>query len=71
DKYGNSKILKKCTLPLTAKGKVNLIITDMAVMEVCAEGLVLREIAAGTTIEDVKKVTDADLIIPDTVGCFG
>jgi len=70
DKYGNSKILKKCTLPLTAKGKVNLIITDMAVIEVCSEGLYLREIAAGLTLENVIQATEAELIIPERVSTF-
>jgi len=70
DKYGNSKILKKCTLPLTAKGKVNLIITDMAVIEVCPEGLYLREIAAGLTLENVIQATEAELIIPERVNTF-
>ena len=70
DKYGNSKILKKCTLPLTAKGKVNLIITDMAVIEVCPEGLYLREIAEGLTIDDVVQATEAELIIPERVNTF-
>ena len=70
DKYGKSKILKKCTLPLTAKGKVNLIITDMAVIEVCPEGLYLREIAEGLTIDDVVQATEAELIIPERVNTF-
>lgn len=70
DKYGNSKILKKCTLPLTAKGKVNLIITDMAVIEVCPQGLYLREIAEGLTIDDVVQATEAELIIPERVNTF-
>ncbi|MDY0218514.1 MAG: CoA transferase subunit B [Candidatus Cloacimonas acidaminovorans] len=70
DKYGNSKILKKCTLPLTAKGKVNLIITDMAVIEVCPEGLYLREIAEGLTIDDVVQATEAELIIPERINTF-
>ncbi len=70
DKYGNSKILKQCNLPLTAKGKVNLIVTDMAVMEVTEQGLLLKEIAQGLTVDEVVKATDADLIIPETVGSF-
>ncbi|HCM15929.1 MAG TPA: succinyl-CoA--3-ketoacid-CoA transferase, partial [Candidatus Cloacimonas sp.] len=49
DKRGNPKILRECNLPLTAKGKVSLIITDMAVIEVTESGLVLREVAVGTT----------------------
>jgi len=71
DKNGNPKILKKCTLPLTAKNKVNLIVTDKAVIEVTAQGLLLREISHGMTVDDVLKVTEADLIIPDHVGVFG
>ncbi len=71
DKNGNSKILKECTLPLTAKGKVCLIVTDMAVMEVTEYGLMLTEIAAGLTMDEVVKATAADLIIPDNVGIFG
>ncbi len=71
DKYGNSKILKECTLPLTAKGKVTLIITDLAVLKVTPEGLVLQELSVGTTVEDVVKATEAKLIIPDEIGTFG
>ena len=67
DKHGNPKILKDCNLPLTAKNKVNLIVTDMAVIEVTPEGLVLKEIAEGTTIEHVIKATEAELIIPELV----
>jgi 3-oxoacid CoA-transferase B subunit len=70
DKYGNSKILKQCTLPLTAKGKVNLIITDMAVLEVSPAGLILREVADGITVDDVVKATEAELIIPEQVSTF-
>ncbi|HNW23833.1 MAG TPA: CoA transferase subunit B [Candidatus Cloacimonas sp.] len=70
DKYGKSKILKQCNLPLTAKGKVNLIITDMAVIEVCSDGLYLREIAEDLTIEDVIQATEAELIIPERVSTF-
>ena len=62
---GESKILKKCRLPLTAVGKVSLIVTDMAVMEVTREGLLLREIAPDVTVEDVINATEAELIIPD------
>jgi acetate CoA/acetoacetate CoA-transferase beta subunit len=64
DKNGNSKILKKCTLPLTAAHRVNLIITDMAVLEITPQGLVLLEVSEGYTVEDVLKATEADLIIP-------
>lgn len=61
---GSHKILKECTLPLTAAGQVNLIITEMGVMEVTPEGLVLREIAEDVTLEQIKEATGAELIIP-------
>lgn len=70
DKNGNSKILNKCTLPLTAKAKVSVIITDMAVLEVHPEGLVLCEIAEGLCLEEVIKATEAELIIPEIVKYF-
>jgi acetate CoA/acetoacetate CoA-transferase beta subunit len=62
---GNIKILEECTLPLTAKNQVDLIITEMGVMEVTKEGIVLKEINPEFTIEDVKKLTEAKLIIPE------
>lgn len=64
DKSGNPKIRKQCTLPLTAKGRVKWIISELAVIEVTPEGLVLREIAPDTTVEEVKAKTEATLIIP-------
>lgn len=67
DKEGNSKILKKCTLPLSAAHAVDLIITDMAVLEVTQDGLVLKELAPGVSLEQVLSCTDAELIIPDNV----
>jgi acetate CoA/acetoacetate CoA-transferase beta subunit len=62
---GNHKILKECTLPLTAVKVVNLIITEMGVMEVIDKGLVLREINPEYTVEDVQKATGAPLIIAE------
>jgi 3-oxoacid CoA-transferase subunit B len=59
------KILPQCTLPLTGLGVVNLIITDLAVMEVTGQGLALRELAPGTSIEDVLSRTGCPL---DTTG---
>ncbi|MES9737308.1 3-oxoacid CoA-transferase subunit B [Peribacillus frigoritolerans] len=63
NKQGESKILKSCTLPLTAKKSVDLIITDMAVMEVTEEGLVLKEVMAPYTVDDVLRNTEATLKI--------
>ncbi len=60
---GDHKILKNCNLPLTAAGEVDLIITDMGVIEVTKDGLILREIAPDTTIEEVIEATGAQLII--------
>ncbi len=60
---GAHKILKKCQLPLTAAKQVNTIITEMGVIEVTSEGLVLTEIAEEYTVEDVQAATEAKLII--------
>lgn len=64
---GEKKILKQCTLPLTAAGKVSLIVTEMAVMEVTADGLLLKEVHPEFTVEQVVEATEATLIIPETV----
>jgi 3-oxoacid CoA-transferase B subunit len=61
---GKPKILEHCDLPLTAKGCVNTIITDLAVMDVVEDGLLLKEIAEETDVEDVVSKTAAKLIIP-------
>ena len=59
---GSPKIMKKCSLPLTAKGQVNLIITEMCVIEVCPEkGLVVTEIHPDFTAEQVQAATEASL----------
>src|SRR5580700_7461179 len=67
---GGYKILKRCTLPLTGLKVVNLIVTEMAVIDVTPAGLVLREVAADTTVDRVKAATGAELIVPDKVGTF-
>jgi 3-oxoacid CoA-transferase subunit B len=64
---GEAKILRKCTLPLTGCGVVHTIMTEMAVIEVTPEGLVLREIAPDTTVEEVRKATAAKLIVHEPV----
>ena len=60
---GAPKILKECTLPLTGKGVVDLIITELCVIEVTEKGLVLIEIAEGVTIDEVIEKTEANLIL--------
>lgn len=69
-KKGGAKILKECNLPLTAAGEVDMIVTELAVMEVTKEGLLLKEIAKNTSLEEVKEITEADLIISDDLKKF-
>src|SRR6202051_3461052 len=66
-KQGAPKILKKCTLPITGLGVVNLIITDMAVIRVTPKGLVLEEIAPDVSVDDVQRATEPGLIINNPV----
>lgn len=65
DKNGQSKILKRCTLPLTGKGSVKVIITDKAVFDVANDYLILREAAPGVSIEEIREITEADFIVAD------
>jgi 3-oxoacid CoA-transferase subunit B len=67
---GAPKILERCTLPLTGVKVVNQIVTEMAVFDVTPRGLVLREIAADTTIEQVRALTGATLHLEGTPGVF-
>ena len=60
---GAPKIMKKCTLPLTAAKKVNFIITEMGVMEITPQGIVLKEINPEFTVEEVQALTEAELIV--------
>jgi 3-oxoadipate CoA-transferase, beta subunit len=66
-KEGQPKIVKKCTYPLTALACVDTLVTDLAVIDVAAEGLVLREAAPGWTSEDVQKLTGAPLAVKKRV----
>jgi acetate CoA/acetoacetate CoA-transferase beta subunit len=64
---GKPKIVQQCSLPLTAARPVSLIVTEMAVIEPTADGLLLKELAPGITVTAVQQATEADLIIPDHV----
>ena len=67
---GGHKILERCTLPVTGLHVVNMIVTEMAVIDVTPAGLVVREIAADTTVEKVRAATGTDLALALTVGTF-
>jgi acetate CoA/acetoacetate CoA-transferase beta subunit len=64
---GVSKIVPECTLPLTAQRRVDLIVTDLAVIEPGPEGLVLRERAPGVTVDEILQATLAPLLVLGTV----
>ena len=63
NKAGESKILKKCTLPLTGVGCAKKVVTELAVMDITPNGFKLLERAPGVSVEDIVKATEADLII--------
>ena len=63
DRNGQSKLVRECTYPLTGKECVDLIVTDIAVIEATAEGLLLREVAPGWTAEDVQRETEPVLLV--------
>jgi len=67
---GEPKILKACSLPLTGMGVVDLIVTELAVIEVTPEGLRLSEVAEGVTVEQVRAATEADLLVTGQLGTF-
>ncbi|MBF0709096.1 CoA transferase subunit B [Guptibacillus hwajinpoensis] len=67
NKNGDPKILNSCTLPLTGQGVVNRIITDRAVFDITDEGLVLKEVAIGYSIEQIQASTEPDIIISDPI----
>ncbi len=63
DKSGASKILKKCTLPLTGVRCVQRVVTDMCVLDLGPEGFILKEIAPGLSIDDIKSASEAPLTV--------
>ena len=67
---GGHKILDRCTLPLTGAGVVHLIVTELAVIEVTSQGLLLRERSSDTTVDAVVAATGATLVVAPDVGVF-
>jgi len=71
-KNGESKILKRCSLPLTGVGVVDTIVTEMAFLKVVrGKGLVLEEVAPGVTAEDVQRATEAKLTVSENLRTMG
>jgi acetate CoA/acetoacetate CoA-transferase beta subunit len=64
---GKPKIVQHCSLPLTSTRPVSLIVTELAVIEPTADGLLLKELAPGITVTAVRQATEAELIIPEYV----
>jgi len=63
-KDGTYKVVNECSLPYTGRGVVNRIITDLAVLDVTGEGFVLRELAPGVSVDEVRKATEPELLVP-------
>jgi 3-oxoacid CoA-transferase subunit B len=67
---GRPKILRRCTLPLTGVGVVHTIVTELAVMDVTAEGLLLKEIVPEATVERVQELTEAKLCVAPRLNAY-
>ena len=70
DKKGNPKIVKACTFPLTGSSCVSMIVTDISVIEVRKEGLLLKEVAPGWTVEDIQKETAVEFMVASDLKDF-
>ena len=67
NKHGKSKLLSKCTLPITGVRCVKKIVTNLAVLDVTDEGFLLKERAPGVTVEEIRAATEGRLVVPDEV----
>jgi len=66
-KHGESKLLSECTLPLTGKGCIKRVLTDLALLDIEDGKFILRERAPGVTVEEIVALTAGDLVVPDDV----
>ena len=66
-KHGESKLLSECTLPLTGKGCIKRVLTDLALLDIEDGKFILRERAPGVTVEEIVALTTGDLVVPDDV----
>jgi len=64
-KYGDSKLLSACTLPLTGKGCIKRVLTDLALLDIEDGKFILRERAPGVSVEEIAKLTAGELVIPE------
>ena len=64
---GTPRVLQRCTLPVTARGVVKLLVTDLALFEVTEEGLLMREIAPGFSPEEVQAMTEARIVVSENL----
>ena len=69
-KDGSPKILKSCSLPLTGKGVVHAIVTELAVFEITPKGLLLKEIAEGVSLDELKKATQPSFAVAEPLKTF-
>jgi len=60
---GSHKIVNECSLPLTGKTCVQRIVTDLATLDITADGLLLRELAPGVTVQDVRRATEPPVVL--------
>jgi len=67
NKHGQSKLLKQCSLPLTGRACIKRVVTDLAYLTIENGAFVLRELAPGVSVEEVKSLTDGDLVVADDV----
>jgi acyl CoA:acetate/3-ketoacid CoA transferase beta subunit len=61
---GKPRLVERCAIPVTARGVVNLVVTNFGLFEMIPEGMTLREIAPGVSVEEVRATTGCNLIIP-------